>query len=57
MYAIRSQRPCAPGVLTSYSVMFAIEEEVGEARLLQIKAVALFLLVAIVQLIGVEVKG
>ena len=30
MYAIRSQRPCAPGVLASHSIMFAIEEEVGE---------------------------
>ena len=31
MYAIRSQRPCAPGVLASHSIMFAIEEEVGES--------------------------
>ena len=43
MYAILLQWPSTPRVLTAYTHVGCIEEEIGELRLLQVEAVTLFL--------------
>ena len=57
MYTILLQRPSTPRVLAAYTHVGRIEEEVGELRLLQVEAVTLLLVVAIVKLLGIEVDS
>ena len=57
MYAILLQWPSTPRVLTAYTHVGCIEEEIGELRLLQVEAVTLFLLIAVVEFLGIEVES